>query len=183
MWVENRQFVFTGSTNIIETIKNTDELLNMKGILLENKQTGVIISSSQLFDYALLPCPSFSPAWNGAGRYDQVNTHQADDLPLQTDDQPPKTDDQALQPDDHALQPEDQTLQPDHQEYQENHPYLFLFLFTTKVFHNVNSRIFDSTTIYQYLTERGGNWFSTPSLKSATPTSGLNSPDLVYNGV
>ena len=47
MWVKNRQFVFTGSTNIIETIKNTDELLNMKGILLENKQTGVIISSSQ----------------------------------------------------------------------------------------------------------------------------------------
>ena len=78
----------------------------MKGILLENKQTGVIISSSQQFSYALLPCPSFSPAWNGAGRYDQVNTHQADD-------QPPKTGD-------HALQPEDQTLQPDHQEYQEN---------------------------------------------------------------
>ena len=122
MWVRNRQFVFTGSTNIIETIKNTDELLNMKGILLENKQTGVIISSSQQFDYALLPCPSFSPAWNSAGRYNQVNTHQADDLPLQTDDQPPKTDYQALQPDDHALQPEDQTLQPDHQEYQENQP-------------------------------------------------------------
>ena len=75
-----------------------------------------------MFDYALLPCPSFSPACNGAGRYDQVNTHQADDLPLQTDDQSPKTDDQALQPDDHALQPEDQTLQPDHQEYQENQP-------------------------------------------------------------
>ena len=86
MWVKNRQFVFTGSTNIIETIKNTDELLNMKGILLENKQTGVIISSSQLFDYALLPCPSFSPAWNGAGRYDQFNTHQADDHALQPDD-------------------------------------------------------------------------------------------------
>ena len=61
----------------------------------------------------MLPCPSFSPAWNSAGRYNQVNTHQADDLPLQTDDQPPKTDYQALQPDDHALQ-------PDHQEYQEN---------------------------------------------------------------
>ena len=58
-----------------------------------------------------------------------MDTHQADDLPLQTDDQlpktddqPPKTDDQAPQPDDHTLKPEDQTLQPDHQEYQENQP-------------------------------------------------------------
>ena len=56
-----------------------------------------------------MPCypalHSPQPGHVGAGRYDQVNTHQADDLPLQTDDQPPKTDDQALQPDDLALQP------------------------------------------------------------------------------
>ena len=41
--------------------------------LSENKRTGVIISSSQLFYHALLPCPPFSPAWNGAGRYGQYS--------------------------------------------------------------------------------------------------------------
>ena len=60
MLAENGQFVFTGSSNIIETIKNTDEFINMKEILLENIQTGVIISSSKLFDYAFLRCPSLS---------------------------------------------------------------------------------------------------------------------------
>ena len=33
-----------GSVKITETIKNTDKSLNMKGILLENKQTEEIIS-------------------------------------------------------------------------------------------------------------------------------------------
>ena len=108
MLAENWQFVFTGSSNIIETIKNTNKLLSMKGILLEKKQTGVIFSPSHLLNYALLPCPSFSPAWNGAGRYDLANTNQVDDQHLQTDDQ--------------AVQPENQALQPDHQEYPENQP-------------------------------------------------------------
>ena len=54
MLAENGQFVFTGSNNIMMTIKNTDELVNMKGILLENKKAGVMVSSSQLFDLCLV---------------------------------------------------------------------------------------------------------------------------------
>ena len=53
MFAEKGQFVLTRSTNINETSKNTDELFNMKRILLEYKQTGRIISPSQLFDYSL----------------------------------------------------------------------------------------------------------------------------------
>ena len=40
---EDGQFVVTGSANFIEAVKNTDELVTMKTILMENKKVECII--------------------------------------------------------------------------------------------------------------------------------------------
>ena len=74
MLSDDGQVVVTGSSNITQALRSTETLADIKKIMVENKQEEGDVTSSQLIEYPLLPCPPYSAGWKDTGKIRQILT-------------------------------------------------------------------------------------------------------------